>query len=249
MIIVISKAVILAAGEGKRLYPISHSVPKEMIKIKDKPVIQHLIEASVESGINDIQIVISPRKENIMKYFGTGDWLKARISYQIQKKPFGTADALKYSKDFIGSDPVLVIYGDMYMTSSSTLTEFVNTWEKSKTDVALCLQKVHEPEEYGLAKIDHKNRIIEVAEKPKRDVAAQYLYQGNYYAISGMIILKSSMLRNLESTLPGVNGEIWLTDTIQIGLREGLTGIGYISKNKILDVGTKEAVLIAEKTV
>jgi len=243
----VTKALVLAAGRGSRLHPITRSIPKEMIRIHDKPVIQHLIEALRLAGINEVQVVLGVHKEPIINHLGSGDWLGIDVSYRIQEEPRGTADAVWRCKRFIRDDPFLVAYGDTYLTNPSTAKELLSLFNTETPDAMVALHWRKDVKDLGVASLGEKGEILEIIEKPSVDEVNHFLTHDGYLSIAGLLALQSSIISFIEKTQPGVNGEVWLTDSIRVALKEGLKGRGYICKSPVIDIGTFEAIIEAER--
>ena len=199
----VNKALILAAGRGSRLAPITDYVPKELLEIKGKTVIESLVEAIVSVGISSIQVVISPQKDSIIRCLGYGSKYGAEITYRIQEEPLGTADAVARCQEFIGEDSFLVAYGDTYLQDSNTLKPLIDLFEKKKVDFTLLVQGVLDPNGFGLVKLDKENNIISIIEKPDPVEASFYKTGDSYVAIRGFLALKSKILPFIIDTKPG----------------------------------------------
>jgi dTDP-glucose pyrophosphorylase len=243
----VTKALVLAAGRGSRLHPITRSIPKEMIRIHDKPVIQHLIEALRLAGINEVQLVLGVHKEPIMNHLGSGDWLGIDVSYRIQEEPRGTADAVWRCKRFIRDDPFLVAYGDTYLTNPSTAKELLSLFNTETPDAMIALYWRKDAKDLGVVRLGEKGEILEMVEKPSVDEINHFLTLDGCLSIAGLLALQSSIFRFIEKTQPGVNGEVWLTDSISMALKGGLKGRGYICQSPVIDIGTFEAIVEAER--
>ncbi len=153
------QAVILAAGEGKRLRPFTVNKSKVMLPVAGKPILSYIIEALTESGIRNIVIVVGYRKEQIFNYFGSGESCGAAITYVNQDKQVGTAYALAQTKMVTGSD-FLVLPGDNLITKE-TMANFVNI-----EPVAVLAKRVENPSRYGVLTLEG-NLVKSIVEKPR----------------------------------------------------------------------------------
>ncbi len=162
------QAVILAAGEGKRMKPVSDILPKVMIPILDKPFLEYVLNEIKEAGINDAVIVVSPKSyEIVRKYFGNGEKLGMKIHYTLQKERRGTAHAIWCAKEFLKDEYFLVRYGDS-LTEVNLSAELVKKFEKEgEVDAYLTLRREEETWRYGVIKFDGK-KIVDVIEKPDK---------------------------------------------------------------------------------
>lgn len=153
------QAVILAAGEGKRLRPFTVNKPKVMLPVAGKPILSYIIEALTESGIRNIVMVAGYRKEQIFNYFGSGESHGAAITYVNQDKQVGTANALAQAGSMAGSE-FLVLPGDNLITKD-TIADFVNM-----SPAAVLTKRVENPSRYGVLTLDG-NLVKSIVEKPR----------------------------------------------------------------------------------
>ena len=151
------KAVILAAGEGTRLRPFTETMPKVMLPVANKPILQYLIEALINSGIEEIIVVVGYKKEIILKYFE--DYEGIRINYVVQKSQLGTAHALMQAKDMV-IDDFIVLAGDNIVDYSS-----INKILKIDSEYAILIKDHSQTSKYGAVAVD-KNYLKEIVEKP-----------------------------------------------------------------------------------
>lgn len=153
------QAVILAAGEGKRLRPFTVTKPKVMLHIAGKPILQYVVESLAENGIRNIVLVVGYKKEQVFDYMGSGERFGVDITYSIQESQLGTAHALAQVKKLI-EDEFLVLPGDK-LIEANTISQFVAI----KHD-ALLVKRVDNPERYGVVTIDN-GMVKEIVEKPR----------------------------------------------------------------------------------
>jgi len=155
------KAVILAAGEGKRLRPFTETMPKVMLPIANKPVLEYVVDAIKNSGITDIIVVVGYKKEAIMEYFK--DYEGVNITYVVQDKQLGTAHALLQAKKHV-KGPFIVLSGDNIIDHAS-----ISRLIKDKSKYAMLIKEHHHPSKYGVVFVE-KNILKEIIEKPKDEV-------------------------------------------------------------------------------
>lgn len=158
------KAVVLAAGEGLRLRPLTANRPKVMIKIANKPILEYVIRSLVAENIREIQLVVGYRKEQIMTYFGDGTRWGAEISYTVQDKQLGTAHALYKAKDRL-KGRFLVLPGDNIIDP-----ETIRPVVKDKTEWAAVISRSSTPSKYGVVSLDGKP-IRSIVEKPEQEIS------------------------------------------------------------------------------
>jgi UDP-N-acetylglucosamine diphosphorylase / glucose-1-phosphate thymidylyltransferase / UDP-N-acetylgalactosamine diphosphorylase / glucosamine-1-phosphate N-acetyltransferase / galactosamine-1-phosphate N-acetyltransferase len=177
----IKKAVILAAGEGKRLWPFTETMPKVMLPIANKPILEYVLEAAKKSGITEIILIVGYKKEVIMEYFK--DYKNIKITYVSQDKQLGTAHALLQAKKHI-KEPFIVLAGDNIIDSDS-ITKLIN----DPSEYAILIKEHPYPSKYGVVFIEHHN-IRRIIEKPKEDVGK--------YISTGIYKLPRSVFTNIE---------------------------------------------------
>ena len=242
----IKKALVLAAGKGTRLMPLTLAVPKEMIRVGIRPVIEHVIEVLKAGGIKDILIIVGRKKEAIMDYLGSGEKLGVNIYYRIQDEPKGTAHAVYYGRDFIGSEDFVVMYGDNYFKPYDAMKDIVKFHESRKADATLVLHPVKDPRRFGIVKTNEKDEVLHMIEKPSLEEAKSYKVNAGYLNIAGLLILKSVIFDYIKKTKPGTNDEIWLTDSVKLLRRDGYKILGFVFSGRRYDIGTFESLKKAD---
>jgi glucose-1-phosphate thymidylyltransferase len=248
VIVLIKKAIVLGAGKGTRLLPLTLAMPKEMIRVGLKPVIEHVIEVLKAGGIKEILIIVGRNKEAIMNYLGSGERLGVKIYYRIQEKPKGSADAVYMGRDFIGSENFVVAYGDNYFKPYSVMADIIKYHETKKSDVTLLVHPVNDPRRFGIVKLDNHERVICIIEKPTIQKAKSYMTNGAFLNIAGLLILKNTIFDFIERTQMGINNELWLTDAVELMRQQNREKIfGYQFKGIRYDIGTFESLLEADK--
>lgn len=243
----IRKAIVLAAGKGTRLMPLTLAMPKEMIRVGVKPVIEHVINVLKAGGIRDILIIVGRKKEAIMDYLGSGERFGVNIYYRVQEEPKGTAHAVYYGRDFVGSEDFVVMYGDNYLKPYQVMKDIVNFHKDKGADATLVLHPVKDPRRFGIVKINKKGRVLGIIEKPSIEEARSYRVDDTYLNIAGVLILNGAIFRYIERTKPGKNGEIWLTDSVEMMRRDGHRVFGFIFKGKRYDIGTFDSLMEADR--
>ena len=243
----VRKAIVLAAGKGTRLLPLTLAMPKEMIRVGLKPVIEHVIEVLRAGSIEDILIIVGRRKNAIMDYLGSGEMFGLNIYYRIQEEPKGTAHAVYEGRDFIGSEDFAVMYGDNYLKPYSVMKDIANFHESKKAEATLVLHTVKDPTRFGIVKIDNKKRVLRVIEKPTLKEAESYKVDDTYLNIAGLMISNNIIFNYIEQTNPGKNNELWLTDSIELMRKDGHQILGYIFTGTRYDIGTYESLREADR--
>ncbi|MHA1477557.1 MAG: bifunctional sugar-1-phosphate nucleotidylyltransferase/acetyltransferase [Promethearchaeota archaeon] len=237
------KAVIIAAGKGKRLSPITSSTPKPMIPIGGKPLLEHSILSLREVGITEILIIVGYRENIIKDYFGDGlNKFNVKIDYISQIEHLGTAHAVGFAKDFVGEDNFLLMYGDL-LTDPKVFEEIIISYKKDQTEGLISLFEVSHPQEYGIISLDSAGYVESITEKPSSD-----LELGNL-ANAGIFIFNPLIFKAVEKTEPSVRKELEFTDSMRILIND-LNGKikGYVIKDLFWsDIGLPWHLLDANK--
>ncbi len=194
----ITQAIILAAGEGQRLSPFTALMPKVMLSIADKPILQYLVEALAENGIRHIVMVVGYKKEQVQDYFGSGQEYGVEIEYVIQHQQIGTAHALKQAES-VANDLFLVVSGDN-MIDSDTITPLV-----SATSHTVLIKAQENVSTYGMA-IVQNGLLKEIIEKPAGK-------------LSGLVNIGTYAFK--KEIFDFIEDEVKLTSVIQKMIREG----------------------------
>ena len=221
------KAVILAAGEGKRLRPITSTRPKTMIPLAGTPYLAHTILGLKEAGIEQILLVVGYKEklikdyfENIKKDFGVS------IEFITQKEYLGTAHAAGHAKDFINNEPFLLMYGDI-LVDRIVFKEIIQEFKKVKTDGLISLIKVDHPGNFGIISLDSNGFVEKITEKPTSE-----LNLGNL-ANAGIFIFDSMIFNAVEKTKKSIRDEFEFTDSIELLINQLNKKIyGYIIKDR-----------------
>ena len=197
----IKKGIILAGGHGTRMSPLTKAVNKQLLPIYDKPLFFYPLSVLMLSGIKNILIIVNKGQlKQFKKVLPNGNNLGIKISYIEQEYPKGLPDAFQVGQNFIGSDNVALILGDNFFYGQS-LTKKLKECVKLKKGATVILHPVKNPSAYGVAKINKKNKITKIIEKPKKfvsNLAVTGLYFFDNKAISYSKKLKPSKRNELE---------------------------------------------------
>nr|QNO55852.1 bifunctional protein GlmU [Methanosarcinales archaeon ANME-1 ERB7] len=202
------KALILAAGEGKRMRPLTYERPKVMLPIAGKPIIEHLLEEVKEVGIDDFIFVVGYHDETIRDYFGNGERWDINLEYVTQKTQLGTADALRKAEELV-ENQFLMLNGDT-IVSAKDIKNVIN----NGVNMVLGVIEVRNPEDYGVVETEG-GRITEIHEKMR--VPISNLVNAGVYA------LDESIFGVLPKTDKSKRGEFELTDSLQLLIESGET--------------------------
>lgn len=243
----IRKAIVLAAGKGRRLMPLTQAIPKEMIRVGLKPTIEHVISVLKAGNINQILVIVGRKKESIIDHLGSGERLGVDILYKVQEKAKGTADAVSLGKEFVKGEDFVVIYGDNYFKPYETMKEILEFHRTRNADTTIVLHIVENPERFGIVKMDDENKILDVFEKPSLEESKKYMFHDMHLGIAGLLVLNDKIFNYIEQTVIGEDSETWLTDSIKLMLKDEHKILGYLFKGTRYDVGTYESLLKADK--
>jgi len=203
----IKKGIILAGGSGTRLSPLTKAVNKQLLPLYDKPLIFYPLSILMLAGIRKILIIVNPGQiQSFKDLLGDGKRYGINISYKIQNKPKGLADAFILGKHFIRNDNVALILGDNFFYGQS-LTKKLEKSLVHKTGARIFLKKVSKPENYGVAKI-YKNTVEKIVEKPRKFISD--------YAITGLYFFDNRVCKYAKKLKPSQRGELEITDLLKI---------------------------------
>jgi len=202
----IKKGIILAGGKGTRMSPLTKAVNKQLLPIYDKPLIFYSLSILMLAKIKDVLIIVNKGQlDQYKKIIPNGDNLGIKITYKEQSTPRGLPDAFILGEDFIGKDNVALILGDNFFYGQNLSTNLINS-SKLKKGAQVLLHKVTKPELFGVAKINDKNQITSIKEKPKK-----YLSD---LAITGLYFFDNKVIEYSKKLKPSKRGEIEIVDLL-----------------------------------
>lgn len=225
------KAVILTAGEGTRMRPLTTTRPKTMLITGGKPLIQYNIESLRDAGIKDITLVIGYKKEVIKDYFKDGSDFGVNINYAVQDGQLGTAHAIGSAEEFI-DESFIVLNGDIIVSYDliRNLIEKYATRTSNDVKSVLTLIEVDDPSSYGVVSMEN-DKIKKIVEKPTMDDAPSNL------ANAGIYLFSTEIFDAIRKTELSERGEYEITDSLDIELNEGYEILGLLSQEPWMDVG------------
>jgi glucose-1-phosphate thymidylyltransferase len=226
------KGVILAGGNGTRLYPLTKVTNKHLLPVYNKPMIYYPIERLVSAGIKDIIIVTGKENAgNFMNLLGSGKEFGARFHYTLQDEAGGIAHALSLVQGFVKDDNITVILGDNIILDD--ISEHVSNFTSG---ARVFLKEVKDPQRFGVPEFDENQRIKRIEEKPKEPKSN--------YAVTGIYQYDNTVFDKISRLKPSARGELEITDVNNMYLEEGKLSHSFL-KEPWLDAGTFESLLEA----
>lgn len=222
------KGIILAGGSGTRLRPLTRVTSKQLLPIYNKPMIFYPLETLIKAGIKEILIIVAPdHAGDFLKLLGSGKEFGCKLTYEIQDKPEGLAQAFLIGENFIGDDDVTLILGDNLYEDD--FQEAISTFKNGGRVFA---KKVKDPERFGVVEFDEDKKALSIEEKPEKPKSD--------YAVTGLYIYDNTVIQKAKSLQPSARGELEITDLNNVYLKEGSLDVAFV-EGKWLDTGTFES--------
>lgn len=222
----ISKALILAGGKGVKMRPLTYEMPKAMLPVHGKPILEYTIEQLKKNNIREIIIACGHLSEKIKDYFGDGSRFLVKINYIDEKKDLGTGGALKSALAQLGSEPFVMIWGDVLFDID--LADMVDFHLEENPVMTIALTSASDPREYGSAKL-HRNILVDFREKPKKSADISHLVTAGIHIVDPRI----------SKFLPKKNSFMLEEEVLPALTRDRLVR-GYIFDGLWFDVGSLE---------
>ena len=233
------KGIILHGGHGTRLRPLTHTGPKQLLPIANKPMSQYALEDLKKAGATEIGIIIGDvYPEKVKEYYGDGEKFGVKITYIYQDQPKGISHAIGLCKDFVGDDKFIVYLGDNVLRKN--LNDYTNRFESSDSDAMILLCEVDDPSRFGVAEIDGK-QIKKITEKPKEPKSN--------LAVIGIYFLTPKIFDIIKILKPSLRGELEITDALQLLMDEGYSVEYDTVTGWWKDTGTPEDILHANHLI
>ena len=229
----IKKGIILAGGKGTRMSPLTKAVNKQLLPIYDKPLIFYPLSVLMLAKIRDILIIVNKGQLNqYKKIIPNGNNLGLKITYKEQSSPRGLPDAFLLGEEFIKNTNVALILGDNFFYGQNLTKNLINC-SKLKTGAKVLLHKVPKPELFGVAKIDNKNKITLIKEKPKKFISNQ--------AITGIYFFDKNVVKYAKQLKPSNRGELEIVDLLNKYKKKNKLSADFIGRGGAwLDTGSME---------
>ena len=236
------KGIVLAAGKGTRLYPMTKPVCKPLLPVYDKPLIYYPIAILMQAGISDIMVIVPPDEtETFRALLGDGSQFGIRIAYAEQPVPRGIADALLIGQDFVGDDQVCLVLGDNIFHAPD-LGKTLKAAASQQSGATVFGYWVEDPRPFGVVEFDSDGKAISIEEKP-RHPKSNYIVPGLYFYDQQVM----EIARNLK---PSARGELEITDVNLEYLRRGALRVMPLEQDLVwLDAGTADSLLVAGQTI
>jgi glucose-1-phosphate thymidylyltransferase len=239
------KGIILAGGNGTRMYPITKSISKQLLCVYDKPMVYYPLATLLSAGIKDILIISTPEDlPSYIKLLGRGNLLGIKISYIEQLKPEGLAQAFIIAEDFIENDDVCMVLGDNIFYGNGFNKMLMDTVKKvNQSNTATIFgYYVNDPCRYGVLGFDENNKITSIEEKP--------LEPKSNYAVTGLYFYPNSVIEIAKKTRPSKRGELEITSVNNIYLKNKELDIELLDNGCTwLDTGTPDSLLEASNFI
>lgn len=236
------KGIILAAGKGTRLYPMTLPVCKPLLPVYDKPLIYYSITTLIQGGIRDILIIIPPNEEATFRaLLGDGSRFGIRISYAEQSVPRGIADAFLIGRDFVGDDRVCLMLGDNIFHSADFSHRLAKVSQRVE-GATVFGHYVRDPRPFGVVEFDDQGEAISIEEKPQQPKSN--------YVIPGLYFYDQQVMDIVANLAPSARGELEITDVNKAYLARKQLYVEPLEKDFIwLDAGTANSLLHASVVV
>lgn len=236
------KGIILAGGSGTRLYPITRGISKQLIPIYDKPMIYYPLSTLMLAGITDILVISTPEFTPLFEQLlGDGSEIGISLTYKVQEKPNGLAEAFILGADFIGDDSVCLILGDNIYYGSG-LSKLVQEAAQKTDEATVFGYHVNDPERFGVVEFDSNMKALSIEEKPENPKSN--------YAVTGLYFYDNTVVEKARNLKPSNRGELEITDINKLYLGEGKLDVKVMGRGYAwLDTGTHDSMMDASSFI
>ncbi|WP_223788459.1 glucose-1-phosphate thymidylyltransferase RfbA [Marinicella meishanensis] len=233
------KGIILAGGSGTRLYPLTHSISKQLLPVYDKPMIYYPLSTLMQAGIKDVLIINTPHEQTLFQQLlGDGSQWGMNLQYAVQPDPGGLAQAYLIGDAFVGGDPSCLILGDNIFHGAGMRALMKSAHEREQ-GATVFGYRVHDPERYGVAAFNADGKVIDLEEKPAQPKSN--------YAVTGLYFYDGQATDIAKSLQPSARGELEITDLNKVYLSQQALNVELMGRGYAwLDTGTHDS--LAEAT-
>ncbi len=227
------RGIILSGGSATRLRPCTKVTSKQLLPVYNRPMIYYPLNTLIKAGIKEILIIIAPeRAGDYLNLLGSGKELGVKLTYEVQDKPRGLADAFIIGDNFIDQENVIMILGDNIFADD--LSPEIKSFKKGGKIFA---KRVPDPERFGIVEFDANNKVLSIEEKPEKPKSD--------YCITGLYIFDNRVVEAAKSLTPSARGELEITDLHNWYLRKGELEVAMV-QGEWIDAGTFDSLLEAQ---
>ena len=236
------KGLILAAGKGTRLYPMTKPMSKPLLPVYDKPMIYYPLAILMQAGISDVMVIVPPNETDTFRaLLGDGSQFGIQICYAEQPVARGIADALLIGREFVGDDSVCLVLGDNIF-HSDTLAEVLRKGAQQQNGATVFGYWVENPRPFGVVEFDEDGRAISIEEKPR--------HPKSNYIIPGIYFYDNQAMEIAANLTPSQRGELEITDLNRMYLEDGTLNVQLLGRGYAwLDTGTMDTLVEAAEFV